>query len=119
MNQPRLLTPEMLVPRLGEYLVKQGHIKEADLKKALAYQQKKQAERQACLLGDALLVLGVLDQATLDQAITEQIIQLRTALENASSVASLLLMTEAVIFEKPEEDKGPPMPPGGMGGGMY
>ncbi|HEX7344754.1 MAG TPA: chaperonin GroEL [bacterium] len=43
----------------------------------------------------------------------------RTALENASSVASLLLMTEAVIFEKPEEDKGPAMPPGGMGGGMY
>jgi chaperonin GroEL len=43
----------------------------------------------------------------------------RTALENASSVASLLLMTEAVIFEKPEEDKAPAMPGGGMGGGMY
>ncbi len=97
MNQPRLLTPEMLVPRLGEYLVKQGHIKEADLKKALAYQQKKQAERQACLLGDALLVLGVLDQATLDQAITEQIIQLRTALENANS------LLEKRVQERTEE----------------
>jgi len=43
----------------------------------------------------------------------------RTALENASSVASLLLMTEAVVFEKPEEDKAPAMPGGGMGGGMY
>ncbi|MCX6639201.1 MAG: chaperonin GroEL [bacterium] len=47
----------------------------------------------------------------------------RTALENASSVASLLLMTEAVIFEKKEDDKMPGMPPGGgmggMGGGMY
>jgi chaperonin GroEL len=46
----------------------------------------------------------------------------RTALENASSVAALLLMTEAVIFEKPEEDKAPAMPGGGMGGmggGMY
>jgi chaperonin GroEL len=44
----------------------------------------------------------------------------RTALENASSVASLLLMTEAVIYEKKEEDKMPAMPPGGgMGGGMY
>ncbi len=46
----------------------------------------------------------------------------RTALENASSVSALLLMTEAVIFEKPEEDKAPAMPGGGMGGmggGMY
>jgi len=44
----------------------------------------------------------------------------RTALENASSVAGLLLMTEAVITEIPEEEKaGPPMPPGGGMGGMY
>jgi len=42
----------------------------------------------------------------------------RTALENASSVAGLLLMTEAVISEIKEEEKAaPPMPPGG--GGMY
>jgi chaperonin GroEL len=38
----------------------------------------------------------------------------RTALENASSVAGLLLTTEATIVEKPEEKKPvPPMPPGG------
>ena len=44
----------------------------------------------------------------------------RAALENASSVAALLLMTEATINEKPEEEKMPPMPPGGgVGGGMY
>lgn len=42
----------------------------------------------------------------------------RTALENASSVASLLITTEATIVEKPEKEKMPPMPPGGMGGGM-
>ena len=43
----------------------------------------------------------------------------RTALQNAASVAGLLLTTEAVISEKPEEDKGgaPAMPDmGGMGG---
>lgn len=40
----------------------------------------------------------------------------RIALENASSVAGLLLTTEATIVEKPEEKKsGPAMPPGGMG----
>ncbi|MFZ5949004.1 MAG: chaperonin GroEL [Stygiobacter sp.] len=43
----------------------------------------------------------------------------RTALENAASVSSLLLTTEAVIYEKKEEEKAmPPMPHGGMDG-MY
>jgi chaperonin GroEL len=41
----------------------------------------------------------------------------RTALQNASSVAGLLLTTEAMVAEKPEEKSAmPPMPPGGMGG---
>lgn len=40
----------------------------------------------------------------------------RVAVENAASVASLLLTTEATIVEKPEEKKpAPAMPPGGMG----
>ncbi len=39
----------------------------------------------------------------------------RTALQNASSVASLLLTTEAILTDIPEEDKPPAMP----GGGMY
>jgi len=44
----------------------------------------------------------------------------RTALENASSVAGLLLMTEAVVSEIPEkEEPMPGGPGGGMGGGMY
>ncbi|HTY35982.1 MAG TPA: chaperonin GroEL [Bacteroidota bacterium] len=44
----------------------------------------------------------------------------RIALENAASVAGLLLTTEATIVEKPEKEKAPAMPhPGGMGGDMY
>ncbi|HUP00366.1 MAG TPA: chaperonin GroEL [Gemmatimonadota bacterium] len=39
----------------------------------------------------------------------------RTALQNAASIAGLLLTTEAVVTEKPEEQKAPPMPGGGMG----
>jgi len=43
----------------------------------------------------------------------------RTALLNAASVAGLLLTTEAMVAEKPEEKSGAPaMPPGGMGGMM-
>lgn len=44
----------------------------------------------------------------------------RSALENASSIASLVLTTEAVVTEIPEENDGPAMGgmPGGMPGGM-
>lgn len=43
----------------------------------------------------------------------------RTALENAASVASLLITTEAVVFEKKEKEPAPAMPHGGMGGMDY
>src|ERR1051325_2716658 len=43
----------------------------------------------------------------------------RTALQNAASVASMLLTTEAMVAEKPEDKPAmPPMPPGGGMGGM-
>uniref|UniRef100_A0A0N5APW7 Heat shock protein 60 n=1 Tax=Syphacia muris TaxID=451379 RepID=A0A0N5APW7_9BILA len=41
---------------------------------------------------------------------------IRTALQDAAGVASLLATTECVVTELPKED--PPMPAGGMGGGM-
>ena len=44
----------------------------------------------------------------------------RTALQNAASIAGLLLTTEAVVVEKPDDNPPPAMPPGGGGmGGMY
>jgi len=46
----------------------------------------------------------------------------RSALQNAASIAALLLTTEAIVTDKPEkEEKMPSMPPGGGygGGGMY
>ena len=48
----------------------------------------------------------------------------RTAVENAASISGLMLTTEAVVFDKPEEEKAPAMPGGDMGGmggmgGMY
>ncbi len=45
----------------------------------------------------------------------------RLALENAASIAALLLTTECVIADEPEDEKAPAMPPmggGGMGGMM-
>ncbi len=40
----------------------------------------------------------------------------RGALENAASIASMVLTTEALITDLPEKDAGPGMPPGGMDG---
>jgi len=42
----------------------------------------------------------------------------RTALQNAASIAGLLLTTEAMVCDIPEDKKADPMPQGG-GGGMY
>src|SRR2546428_9020032 len=43
----------------------------------------------------------------------------RTALQNAASIAGLLLTTECVVAEKKEKEKMPAMPGGGGMGGMY
>ena len=40
----------------------------------------------------------------------------RFALQNAASVASLMLTTQCMVAEKPKKETMPPMPPGGMGG---
>lgn len=43
----------------------------------------------------------------------------RGALENAASIAAMILTTEVLITDAPEENKAPAMPPGGMGGMDY
>jgi signal transduction histidine kinase len=78
------LTPEMLVPRMGEYLIRKGLITAENLQKALHYQQEAMVRGTPVLLGQALIDLGLLERAELDQAVTEQIIQLRSALQVAN-----------------------------------
>lgn len=56
-----------------------------------------------------LLTTGVIDPTKV----------VRFALQNASSVSSLMLTTEAMVTEQPEKKKEPAMPPGGMGEDMY
>ena len=40
----------------------------------------------------------------------------RAALQNAASIAGLLVTTEAMVAEKPKKNSGAPAMPGGMGG---
>jgi chaperonin GroEL len=56
-----------------------------------------------------LLAAGVIDPTKV----------VRFAVQNAASVAGLMLTTEAMIAEKPEKKNEADMPPGGMGEGMY
>lgn len=78
------MTPEVLVPRLGEYLVEQGKLSPQDLERALEYQKKKASSGQPILLGQALRELGLIEPEVLDQAITMQILQLQNALSQAN-----------------------------------
>jgi chaperonin GroEL len=43
----------------------------------------------------------------------------RSALQNAASIANMVLITESLVADIPEKEKGPAMPPGGMGGMEY
>lgn len=42
----------------------------------------------------------------------------RSALQNAASIAAMVLTTETLVADKPEKNPAPGMPPAGMGGGM-
>jgi two-component system, NarL family, sensor histidine kinase BarA len=82
-TQPKL-SPEMLVPRMGEYLVQKGLITAENLRTALDHQLKETDKGNSILLGQALIDLGFIERADLDQAVTEQILQLRSALQAAN-----------------------------------
>jgi signal transduction histidine kinase len=69
---------------MGEYLIQKGLITAEDLEKALTYQQTETAKGNHVMLGQALTELKLIDRAALDQAVTEQIIQLRSALQAAN-----------------------------------
>lgn len=74
----------MLVPRMGEYLIQKGVITADDLQNALNLQQEEMAKGSHIMLGDALIRLNLIERTALDQAVTEQIIQLRSALQAAN-----------------------------------
>ena len=84
MSSNPLISPEVLIPRLGEQLVKAGYITDEQLKMALDYQRQCSAEGKPRLLGQAVIEMGFIDRPTLDRAITEQMLCLRAALEDAN-----------------------------------
>jgi hypothetical protein len=78
------MTPEILVPRIGDYLIERGALTQVDLDRALAHSRELAQQGKPRLVGQVLLDLGLVDRETLDQVITEQILQLQTALQQTN-----------------------------------
>ena len=78
------LSPEILVPRIGEYMLEQGVLQPEGLQRALDYQQELANKGESILLGQAMLALGLVSRETLDQVVTMQILLLQNALKEAN-----------------------------------
>jgi signal transduction histidine kinase len=78
------IAPETLVPRLGELLIERGILEPEDLESALDFQREKIARGEPCLIGQALVELGFVDQFSIDEIVTMQIFQLQYKLEQTN-----------------------------------
>ncbi len=83
------LAPEVLVPRIGEYMVENQIIQTKDLQAALDFQEQRQKQGKPILLGQALLELGLIDQSMLDKVITMRILQLQNALNEMNKALEM------------------------------
>jgi len=54
-----------------------------------------------------------------DKGIIDPTKVVRSSLENAASIAAMVLITESLVTDIPEKEKAPAMPPGGGMEGMY
>ncbi len=78
------VAPEILLPRMGDYLIERGVLTPEQLAHALEYQKEKAQSGQPVLLGQALRELNYLDAETLDKVVTTQILNLQNALKQAN-----------------------------------
>ena len=101
MDYAQPLTPEVLVPRLGDYLIERQLITPEQLAYALQQQDAIRKNQQAApLIGQLLVELGILDRSALDQAITEHVIQLRFALKENNRQLERRVQERTVELER-------------------
>ncbi|TFH33712.1 MAG: hypothetical protein E4G99_10985, partial [Anaerolineales bacterium] len=81
---PMDTTPQWLVPRIGDFLIREKVITEDQLQSALKQQRELSGKGQHVLLGQTLLQMEMVDRATLDQAVTQQIVELHAALQESN-----------------------------------
>ena len=91
------ISPETLIPRIGDVLVEQGKITTDQLRDALELQKVYRNRGKAVLLGQILVELRMIDQESLNQSITQQIFILQNSLKEANSTL------EQKVKERTEE----------------
>jgi len=79
------LTPEVLVPRIGDVLVEQHLLTIDNLNRALEIQKEEREKGKQALIGQVLVEHGFITQDVLTQAVTQQIFQLHDALRQANA----------------------------------
>lgn len=84
MTQQIPITPEILVPRLGDYLVEKRLVSNEQLEQALTMQNRLKTTGRTVLLGELLVEMRFIERSDLNRSITEQIMQLRNALQDAN-----------------------------------
>ncbi|MFZ3080395.1 MAG: ATP-binding protein [Bellilinea sp.] len=101
MDHAQPLTPEVLVPRLGDYLIERQLITPEQLAYALQQQSAiRNTQQTVPLIGQLLVELGILDRSALDQAITEQVLQLRFALKENNRQLERRVQERTVELER-------------------
>lgn len=100
------VTPEILVPRLGEYLLEKGKLTPADLERALEFQKQRGEAGRPLLLGQALRELKLIEPEELDKAITEQILNLQIALKRSNLELEARVHERTVALERAVEKLG-------------
>lgn len=99
-SQKKKISPEILIPRIGEYLVQKKFISLSDLNQALYQQLERAKAGDEQLLGKILIELNLINQETLDEVITDQLIQLRDALEQSNRLLEQKVEQRTIELQK-------------------
>ena len=75
---------DILVPKVGEVLLDKNLVTEDQLRLALDYQRKKNAQGQSQMLGQTLVELEMISRENLDTVIMVQVLELQAALQSAN-----------------------------------
>jgi len=94
------LSPEILVPKIGEYLVQKRLITLQDLNKALYIQYENAKIGVELPLGRILVNEKFISQETLDETITEQLINFRDALEQSNHQLELRVQQRTLELQE-------------------
>lgn len=73
--------PDVLVPRLGEFLINRILITEGQLQQALKFQKEQAAHSAGKMLGETLIEMGMITRPDLERAVVAQVLDLQTALQ--------------------------------------